>query len=46
MAAILDKTRHFSFKMHKNKYKRVFEVTDYDSEVKNKKWRIQYGGQF
>ena len=36
-AAIFAKIRRFRFKLYKNEYKKVFEVADYDSEVKNLK---------
>ena len=40
MAAIFQEIRRFLFKLYKNKYKGVFKIADYDSEVENKKLKI------
>ena len=40
MAAIFDQIRRFSFKLYKNEYKGVFKVADYDSEIKNSKFKM------
>ena len=37
VAAIFDSIRRYSFKLHENEYKMVFEVVDYDSKLKNEK---------
>ena len=40
MAAIFDWIWRFSFKLRENEYKGGFEVIDYDSEVKNSKFKM------
>ena len=40
MTTIFDRIRSFSFKLHKNEYTEAFEVSDYDSEVKNDKSKM------
>ena len=40
MVAISDSVRRFSFKLHKNEDKGIFEVADYDYEVENEKFKI------
>ena len=48
MVAIFDWIRRFSFKFCKSKYKEVFEVANYDSEVENEKFKMEdsIGGDF
>ena len=38
MAVIFVEIQLLLFKLHRNEYKSVFEVADYDSEVKNEKF--------
>ena len=40
MVAIFYKIRRFPFELHKNEFKGVFEVADYDSGVENEKFKM------